>query len=174
VPAAHRLNLWSALPLSALWPCVELSAEGSIFGGQAKALTDSDALQKSTPNIHLHWLVGSKHKMALPTNISSPRLLARYAGLFSLITIVGGVVAQGLISNRLLVFSSAATTSTNILANRTLFEASFTIFLIEMAANVATTALFYELLRPVSKSMSLLGAFWGLSASTIKTFARVF
>jgi len=112
--------------------------------------------------------------MALAANISSPRLLARLIGLFSLITIIGGVVAQGLISNRLIVFSSAATTATNILANRTLFQLSFTIFLIEMAANVAMTALFYELLRPVSKSISLLGAAWGLTASIIKTFARVF
>ena len=112
--------------------------------------------------------------MALTANISSPRLLARLIGLFSLITIIGGVVAQGLISNRLIVFSSAATTATNILANRTLFQLSFTIFLIEMAANVAMTALFYELLRPVSKSISLLGAAWGLTASIIKTFARVF
>jgi len=112
--------------------------------------------------------------MALTANISSPRLLARLIGLFSLITIIGGVVAQGLISNRLIVFSSAATTATNILANRMLFQLSFTIFLIEMAANVAMTALFYELLRPVSKSISLLGAAWGLTASIIKTFARVF
>jgi hypothetical protein len=35
-------------------------------------------------------------------------------------------------------------------------------------------ALFYELLRPVNKSVSLLSAFWGLTASIIKTFARVF
>ena len=82
--------------------------------------------------------------MALTANISSPRVLARSIGLFHLTVILGGVVAQGLISNRLITFSSAATTATNILANRNLFQLSFTIFLIEMAANVATTTLFYE------------------------------
>jgi len=81
--------------------------------------------------------------MTLPTT-SSPRVLARFIGLFQLIVIVCGVVAQGLISNRLIVFSSAATTATNILANRNLFQIGLTIFLIEMAANVATTTLFYE------------------------------
>ena len=112
--------------------------------------------------------------MTLPTNISSPRVLARFIGLFHLIVIVGGVVAQGLISNRLIVFSSAATTATNILANRNLFQIGLTIFLIEMAANVATTTLFYELLRPVSKSLSLLSTGWGLTGCIIKTFARAF
>ena len=112
--------------------------------------------------------------MTLPTNISSPRVLARFIGLFHLIVIVGGVVAQGLISNRLIVFSSAATTATNILANRNLFQIGLTIFLIEMAANVATTTLFYELLRPVSKSVSLLSTGWGLTGCIIKTFARAF
>jgi hypothetical protein len=112
--------------------------------------------------------------MTLPTNISSPRVLARFIGLFQLTVIVGGVVAQGLISNRLIVFSSAATTAANILANRNLFQIGFTIFLIEMAANVATTTLFYELLRPVSKSVSLLSTGWGLTGCVIKTFARAF
>jgi len=111
--------------------------------------------------------------MTLPT-ISSPRVLARFIGLFQLIVIVCGVVAQGLISNRLIVFSSAATTATNILANRNLFQIGLTIFLIEMAANVATTTLFYELLRPVSKSVSLLSTGWGLTGCIIKTFARAF
>jgi len=106
--------------------------------------------------------------------VSSPRVLARFIGVFHLIVIVGGVVAQGLISNRLVVFSSAATTATNILANRQLFQLSFTIFLIEMAANVATTTLFYQLLRPVSKSVSLLSTAWGLTGCIIKTFARAF
>ena len=112
--------------------------------------------------------------MPLVANISSPRVLARFTGLFHLIVILGGVVAQGLISNRLITFSSAATTATNILANRNLFQIGLTIFLIEMAANVATTTLFYELLRPVSKSLSLLSTGWGLTGCIIKTFARAF
>jgi hypothetical protein len=54
------------------------------------------------------------------------------------------------------------------------FKIGLTIFLIEMAANVATTTLFYELLRPVSKSVSLLSTGWGLTGCIIKTFARAF
>jgi len=36
------------------------------------------------------------------------------------------------------------------------------------------TALFYDLLKPAGRSVSLVAAFLGLAASAIKTFARVF
>ena len=107
-------------------------------------------------------------------NTTSPRFLARMTGLFFLLTILGGIVAQGFVSERLIDFSSAATTATNIQTNQKLFEMGFTVYLIEMACQVAMTALFYELLRPVSKTISLLSAFWGLTGCVIKTFARVF
>jgi hypothetical protein len=112
--------------------------------------------------------------MALGAHISSPRVLARWIGVFQLTIIVGGVVAQGLISNRIIVFSNAATTATNILANRQVFQIGLTIFLIEMAANVATTTLFYVLMRPVSQSVAVLSTGWGLTGCVIKTFARAF
>lgn len=105
---------------------------------------------------------------------ASPRFLARMAGLFYLVTILAGIFAQGFVSERLIVFSDAAATANNILAHKGLFQLGFTVYLIEMAAQVAMTALFYELLRPVSKSVSLLAAFWGLTGCIIKTFSRVF
>jgi hypothetical protein len=43
-----------------------------------------------------------------------------------------------------------------------------------MASQVAVTALFYELPKPVSRSASLLAAFLGVVGCTIKTFARLF
>jgi hypothetical protein len=46
--------------------------------------------------------------------------------------------------------------------------------MIEMACDVTMTALFYELLKPVSRSVSLVGAFIGLVGCAIKTFSRVF
>lgn len=104
----------------------------------------------------------------------SPRLVARMAGLFFLLTILGGVFAQGFVSNRLITYSDPAATATNILAHRGLFQLSLSVFLIEMACQVASTALFYVLLRPVSKTLALLSAFWGLTGSIIKTSARVF
>ena len=104
----------------------------------------------------------------------SPKLLARLAGVFFLLTILGGVVAQGFISDSLIDFSDAAATANNILANRGLFQAGFTIFLIEMACQLITTVLIYRLLRPVNRTLALLMLLFELMAITIKMFARVF
>ena len=105
---------------------------------------------------------------------TSPRFLARMAGVLFLLTILGGVFAQGFVSERLIVFSDAALTANNILANKGLFRLGYTVYLIEMACQVATAVLFYLLLRPVSNSVALVAAFLELTGCIIKTFARVF
>jgi hypothetical protein len=105
---------------------------------------------------------------------SSPKFMARLAGGFFLLTILLGVFAQGFIAERLIVSGDAAATATNILAHRGLFQLGFTLYLIEMACQIATVALFYVLLRPVSKSVALSAAFLELTGCVIKTFARVF
>ena len=104
----------------------------------------------------------------------SPKTVARAAGAFSLLTLIGGVVAQGLIANRLVSVRDAVTTATNILAHRQLYLLGFTVFLAEMAANIATTAFFYVLLRPVDRTAALLSLVFGLVGCTIKTLARAF
>jgi hypothetical protein len=96
------------------------------------------------------------------------------AGLLFLITIVTGVFAQMFVSGRLVVNGDAAATANNIVAHADLYRWGFTIYMIEMVCNVAMTALFYELLEPVSKSASLLSAFVGLVGCAIKSMSRVF
>lgn len=103
----------------------------------------------------------------------SPRLLARLAGVFFLLTIVGGVIAQGFISERLIDFGDAAATADNILANRGLFQAGFTIYLIEMACQAVTAGLIYRILRPVSRTLALLMLLFEFTGIVVKTFARV-
>jgi hypothetical protein len=105
---------------------------------------------------------------------ANPRLIARMAGILSLLTILGGIFAQGFVSDRLLVFTDAAATANNILANRSLFQLSFTVYLIEMACQIASVAMIYSLLRPVSRPLALVGAFIELSGCIIKTLSRLF
>src|SRR5438874_11020703 len=103
---------------------------------------------------------------------TSPRLKARITGVFYLLTILSGIFAQGFVSGKLVVDGDAAATVTNILAHKGLFQLGFAVYLIEMACQIAMTALFYELLRPAGRSVSLLAAFLGLAGCVIKTFSR--
>jgi hypothetical protein len=105
---------------------------------------------------------------------TSPRLLGRIIALLILLLILCGIFAQGFVSNRLIISGDAAATARNILANQGLYRLSFTIFLIEMVAQVAQTALWYVLLRPVNRSIAVSVAFIDLAGGVIKTFARVF
>jgi len=111
--------------------------------------------------------------MAERTQGASPRLTARLAGVFYLVTLLTGIFAQFFVSGKLVVFGDAAATATNILAHKSFYQSGFLAYLVEMACFVAFTALLYELLKPVSRSMSLLAAFLSLVGCAIKTFSRV-
>ncbi|HJQ36105.1 MAG TPA: DUF4386 domain-containing protein [Thermoanaerobaculia bacterium] len=105
---------------------------------------------------------------------TNPQTTARAAGILSLLTILGGIFAQAMVANRLIVFSDAAVTAKNILANRPLFQLSFTVYLIEMACQIAGIAMFYRLLRPVSRNVALAAAVISLTGAIIKTMSRLF
>src|SRR5438445_8077180 len=105
---------------------------------------------------------------------TSPRFKARITGALYLLTILTGIFAQGFVSGRLVVDGDAAATATNILTHRFLFELGFTVYLIEMACQIAITALFYDLLKPAGRSVSLVAAYLGLTGCVIKTLSRLF
>lgn len=104
----------------------------------------------------------------------SPRVKARIAGLFYLITILTGLFAQGFISARLVVPNDAAATATNILTHESLFRLAFAVYMVEMACQMTMTALFYDLLKPASRSVSWLAAIFSLTGCGIKTLSRLF
>ncbi|MGH9734483.1 MAG: DUF4386 domain-containing protein [Candidatus Acidiferrales bacterium] len=105
---------------------------------------------------------------------ASPRFKARMTGLFYLLTLVAGIFAQGFVSNRLVLSGDAPATAMNILAHKSLFQWGFTIYLIEMTCQIVFIALFYELLKPAGRTVSLVAAFLGLAGCTIKTVSRLF
>src|SRR5947209_8773491 len=109
-----------------------------------------------------------------PITDESPRFKARITGVFFLLTILTGIFAQGFISERLIVSGDAAATATSILTHKNLYQLGFTVYLIEMACQIIMTALFYELLKPAGKTVSLLALVLGLAGCVIKTFSRVF
>ncbi len=105
---------------------------------------------------------------------TSPRFEARITGALYLLTMLTGIFAQGFVSRSLVVDGDAAATATNILMHKSLFQLGFAVYLIEMACQIAMTALFYDLLKPAGRSVSLLAAFLGFAGCIIKTFSRLF
>jgi hypothetical protein len=104
----------------------------------------------------------------------SPKAKARLAGALFLATIVCGVVAQGFIADRLVVTGDAAATARNFVASSTLIRVAFAIFMVEMACQTWMTAVMYDLLMPVDRSLARTMAVFGYVGSGIKAMARVF
>jgi len=105
---------------------------------------------------------------------TSPCARARITGAVYLLLLLTGAFALLFVSGRLIVYSDAAATAANIVAHKILFRLSFAAYLVEMACNVALTALLYDLLKPVNKRLSLLAACFGLVLCSIKTMGRLF
>jgi hypothetical protein len=105
---------------------------------------------------------------------SSPALKARLTGVLYLINGLAYTKADSLVHGRILVKDDAAATAHNILANGTLLQLSFAYGLIATVAYIAVTFLLYELLKPVSKSISLLAAFFSMAGCTVGAFGNLF
>ncbi len=104
---------------------------------------------------------------------ASPRPRARITGvvylLYFLTAVFGEFLLRGLVAD-----GDAAATATNILAHQSLFRLGLATGLIATACYIAVTALFYGLFKPVSSSLSLLGAFFSLVGCAILAFGSLF
>lgn len=112
--------------------------------------------------------------MTNPMAETSPSTRGRILAALYLFVIFAGITAQVFISDQLVVPNDAAKTAANILANRSLYRLGFTIFMLEMVAQIAVSVLFYDLLKPVNRSVARLSVIIGLTGAGIKTMARLF
>jgi len=74
----------------------------------------------------------------------------------------------------IVVSGDAAATAANLLAHESLFRLGLSTSLIAMAFYVAMTALFYELFKPVNRSLALVAAFMGLAGCAVQTVSYLF
>jgi hypothetical protein len=104
---------------------------------------------------------------------ASPRPTARITGVIYLLYFLTAVLGEFFLRG-LVVDGDAAATAHNILAHQPLFRLGLATGLIATAGYIAVTALFYDMFKPVNRSLSLLAAFFSLVGCAILAFASLF
>jgi hypothetical protein len=96
--------------------------------------------------------------------IAAPHVKARTIGavyfLYFAMAILGGVLTPG--------------TASDILAHQALFRWGFAISLVSLALYVALAALFYNLFKPVNRTLALIAAFFSLMGCAMQAFGSLF
>jgi Domain of unknown function (DUF4386) len=104
---------------------------------------------------------------------ASPRPRARITGIVYLLYFLTAVFGEFFLRG-IVVSGDAAATANNILAHQPLFRLGLATGLIATAFYIAVTALFYDLFKPVNRSLSLLAAFFSLVGCAIGAFGSLF
>ena len=112
--------------------------------------------------------------MTNPLAETSPSTRGRILAALYLFLIAAGIVAQVVIADRMVDYTDAAKTAANIRDNMSLWRLAYSIFILEMIAQVAVSAMFYDLLKPVNRSMARISSIIGITGAGIKMFARLF
>lgn len=102
---------------------------------------------------------------------TSPQLYARIGGVLYLIIIVVGFLGEFFVRNRLIVSRDAAATADRIMASEFLWRVGIAGELFLLICAVALTMIFYVLLRPVSRDLALLAAFFNVVSIAIEAVA---
>jgi hypothetical protein len=97
----------------------------------------------------------------------SAQAYARIAGVLYLINIACGIFGEIFVRGHLVVAGDAATTAHRIMSSEFLFRCGIAGDLIMHITDVPMAVIFYVLLRPVSKDLSLLSALFGMLQTAI-------
>ena len=103
--------------------------------------------------------------MSQPSRTASPRLKARLAGVFYLLTIGIGAFDHLTVGRGVAIGGDAIRTAHNLLAYEPLYRIAFALDLAPVY--VVVTVLFYQLLKPVSPTWSLLAAAMSLVGGAV-------
>jgi Domain of unknown function (DUF4386) len=102
------------------------------------------------------------------------QMYARIAGGLFLLSFVAGGFGEAYVPSKLIVSDDATVTANNIHILGSLFRWGFAGYLVEATCDIALTLILYKLLRPVSKDLALLAAFFGLVGTAEFAAAEIF
>jgi len=100
-------------------------------------------------------------------NAGTAQQYARWIGVLYVITILAGGWGESHVPNTLLIANDLAGTAHRVASSVGIFRASFGAYLIEVACDITLNVLLYALLRPVSRTLSLLAACFGLMGAAV-------
>ena len=99
---------------------------------------------------------------------------ARVAGVLILLSFLAGGFGEAYVPSKLIVATNAAATAANLKSSDLTFRLSFAAYLVEACCDVTLALIFYALLKPVHRYVSLLAAFFGLIATATFASAELF
>src|SRR5215212_8449555 len=105
--------------------------------------------------------------MTTRTAETSPLIYARLTGLLLLLLVVVGPFSQLYVPSTLIVPGDATATADNIRASESLFLSGIVGQSVVFLTEIVLTALLYVLLRPVSRTLSLVAAFARLAMTVV-------
>ena len=105
---------------------------------------------------------------------TSPKAKGRMTGACYLAIFVAGVIYSSLIPNTLLLDNNDVATIKHIVLHQTAFWAGFPFLLLVVALRLILMLLFYELFKPVNKSISLLAVYFNIVATTVQAVMCIF
>src|SRR6266516_139900 len=105
---------------------------------------------------------------------ASSRTKARIAGVFYLLEGATSAFGAIYVVSKLTVTGNAEATAASVLAHQPLLWWGFAAALIAVACHIVYTVLFYELFKPVNRSISLIAASFSLVAIAIQGCASLF
>jgi Domain of unknown function (DUF4386) len=110
-------------------------------------------------------VLADKGGLLVSRRATSAQTYARFAAILILLSFVGGGFGEAYVPAKLIVPGDAAATVANLRSSEALFRWGFAAYLLEACCDITLALVFYVLLRPVHRYISLLTAFFGLLAT---------
>lgn len=105
---------------------------------------------------------------------SAVQTYAKVAGVLVLFSFIAGGFGEAYVPSKLIVGTDAAATVENFKSSDIMFRLSFAGYLVEARCDIALALIFYVLLKPVHKYVSLLAACFGLIGTATFAAAELF
>jgi hypothetical protein len=105
---------------------------------------------------------------------ASPQKYARIGGILYLFICIVAAFVEVFVRGQLIVKGDATATAANILASETLFRVGLAGEMLTCACDVALAMILYALLKPVSRNLALLGAFFRLAFVALYSVTKLF